>query len=62
MGWDPPTGALLQVCEGDCDNDDECEGDLICFQRSRGEAVPGCNSDSLGDTTRDLFVDVCVSP
>jgi len=40
----PPLGE----CEGDCDNDDDCIGDLKCFHRSRTEAVPGCLS---GDST-----------
>jgi hypothetical protein len=31
----------LGLCQGDCDNDDECLGDLICFQRN-GETIPGC--------------------
>ena len=28
VGWEP--SEVLQRCQGDCDNDDECEGDLIC--------------------------------
>ena len=35
------------LCEGDCDNDEDCEGDLICFQREPYDPVPGCQgSDS----------------
>jgi cullin-associated NEDD8-dissociated protein 1 len=30
------------VCHGDCDDDSQCQGELKCFQRSEGEAVPGC--------------------
>lgn len=26
----------------DCDNDDECAGNLVCFQRDEFEDVPGC--------------------
>lgn len=29
-------------CEGDCDSDDDCFGDLVCFQRTALEPVPGC--------------------
>ena len=34
----------LNLCEGDCDNDDECEGDLICFYNDNQDTnVPwGC--------------------
>ena len=32
----------LGECQGDCDNDAECAGDLICFKRSANEVVPGC--------------------
>jgi hypothetical protein len=30
------------ACHGDCDEDSDCIGDLVCFQRDSGEAVPGC--------------------
>jgi hypothetical protein len=39
----------LKVCEGDCDDDDDCEGDLICHYRDKNDPnpVPGCSgSDS----------------
>lgn len=29
-------------CQGDCDNDDECEGDLACYQSDGDTAIPGC--------------------
>ena len=35
-------GDIMGVCECDCDNDSECVGDLICFQRSSKHVVPGC--------------------
>lgn len=41
-------------CEGDCDNDDECDGELICFQKNDGEpgrdSVPGCKGEDLSRT------------
>ena len=30
-------------CSGDCDSDDDCEEGLVCFQRSKGQYVPGCS-------------------
>ena len=32
----------LQACQGDCDDDADCSGDMICFQRNGNEIVPGC--------------------
>ena len=34
-------------CEGDCNSDDDCVGDLVCFKKGKGEegdtnVVPGC--------------------
>eukprot|EP00542_Grammatophora_oceanica_P009589 CAMPEP_0194032074 /NCGR_PEP_ID=MMETSP0009_2-20130614/5103_1 /TAXON_ID=210454 /ORGANISM="Grammatophora oceanica, Strain CCMP 410" /LENGTH=578 /DNA_ID=CAMNT_0038672413 /DNA_START=262 /DNA_END=1998 /DNA_ORIENTATION=+ len=47
-------------CEGDCDDDNQCEDDLVCFQKERGEtgvhAVGGCLGD---DTSR---TDWCTLP
>ena len=34
-------GELLE-CEGDCDKDRDCKGNLVCFQRNRNTPVPGC--------------------
>jgi hypothetical protein len=45
---------ILGKCEGDCDNDSECSGDLICFQRSGFTLVPDC----LGQGVKD--VDYCI--
>ena len=28
--------------QGDCDNDDDCEGNLVCFQTEKVKIVPGC--------------------
>ena len=38
-------GPLLNECEGDCDNDDDCAGDLVCFQQDDDEPVPGCSGN-----------------
>lgn len=47
-----PCGA----CQGDCDFDSHCEGDLICHQRDGFAAVPGCEGDGVGDA------DYCIHP
>ena len=40
--WDPLH--LLGHCQGDCDKDEDCAGDMICFFDSTGTGfVPGCN-------------------
>ena len=39
-----PEGVFpLGQCEGDCDEDDDCQGALVCFPRDDYEAVPGCS-------------------
>jgi hypothetical protein len=54
-----PTSAYpLKVCQGDCDNDDECEGNLKCFERSGQESIPGCT----GLSSRWSGIDFCYDP
>ena len=38
---------FLSECEGDCDVDSDCIGDLICYQRYQTESVPGCEGDGV---------------
>ena len=48
---------LCGLCEGDCDDDSSCEGDLVCVSRSGYSAVQGCTGEG---GARDLFdKDVC---
>lgn len=48
------------MCEGDCDWDADCAGDLKCFRRTHtAESVPGCISGGAGDTP---YTDYCWSP
>ncbi len=48
---------LCGLCEGDCDSDSACEGDLVCIQRQGYEAVKGCTGEG-GE--RDVYAkDVC---
>jgi glucose/arabinose dehydrogenase len=41
-------------CEGNCATDDECQGDLVCFQKDAGvpgvDSVPGCIGSDLSKT------------
>jgi len=33
----------LQLCEGDCDYNSNCEAGLVCFGRNGYSPIPGCN-------------------
>jgi hypothetical protein len=33
----------LGLCQGDCDSDEDCLDELVCFQRDYLERVPGCS-------------------
>ena len=44
------TFEVLGQCQADCDNDDECIGDLTCFHRNSGagdQPVPGCDNTDV---------------
>ena len=47
-------------CEGDCDTDEDCEGNLICFHRDKHEYkdVPGCSGGSRDGSRTDY----CIAP
>ena len=47
----------LQLCQGDCDNDGECAGDLGCFQRGRNQAVYGCSGGLEDGSSADFCYD-----
>jgi len=52
FGASPDTlkkGKKLQMCEGDCDSDDDCEGGTTCYQRSGTPTVPGCSGEGKKD-------------
>ena len=61
-------GNVLGNCQGDCDNDSHCEGDLLCWQRAADdiEPIPGCNGDlsALDDAYTDVATgnDFCYDP
>jgi len=46
----------LDLCEGDCDYDDECMGSLECFQRTGFTHVPGCYGAGVSGS------DYCITP
>lgn len=56
FGKDPVN--KLGHCAGDCDNDDECAGDLVCHQRDGTANVPGCGG--YGPTYGVSNYDYCV--
>jgi len=51
--FQPEARYPLQACEGDCDSDDDCAGDLKCFKRKSAPLVPGCSG------TPRLNIDYC---
>ena len=57
-GASPTDYIPLAMCEGDCDYDSDCKGDLKCFQRDGDESVPGCEDSEYATT----LYDYCVSP
>jgi hypothetical protein len=62
-GTPPLTHSSLGECQGDCDNDSDCEEDLICLQRTKNEAVPGCwFGDQDGSETDYCIVATATEP
>mmetsp|Transcript_20396 Transcript_20396/g.44559 ORF Transcript_20396/g.44559 Transcript_20396/m.44559 type:complete len:942 (-) Transcript_20396:165-2990(-) len=51
------TAYPYDLCEGDCDSDEDCVPGLICYQRSGFDSVPGCSGGGDGDRED---VDYCV--
>lgn len=59
--WTPRDAYPLGICEGDCDGDYDCEGELVCHQRDMDVSgklghVPSCAGRDT--TTRDY----CIRP
>jgi len=54
LGVEP--SVTLGLCEGDCDNDSDCEAGLECFQRDGLETVPGCGGSGTS------AYDYCIEP
>ena len=51
----PSSAFPLQECQGDCDNDNDCDTGLECFQRDGTTPVPGCAGE--GRRNRDYCYD-----
>jgi hypothetical protein len=55
----PNFTGLLGRCQGDCDDDDDCQVGLMCFQRLEGNiAVPGCDGGEEDDTRSDYCIPI----
>jgi hypothetical protein len=52
----PSKAYPLGLCEGDCDGDSDCAGDLVCHQTTGRNSVPSCVGRSPADT------DYCIRP
>jgi hypothetical protein len=57
----PSSAFPLKKCQGDCDNDGDCAGDLVCFQRRAYQAVPGCSGGTSDSTVTDYCVESSTS-
>lgn len=62
----PPEAFPMNMCEGDCDEDADCSGNLICYQRDDIDTalIPGCDGtpDVDGsDYCCDTSFEGCVS-
>ena len=53
---EPADAFPLGRCEGDCDEDDDCAEDLVCFKRDDFEEVYGCSGAGESGT------DYCYEP
>jgi len=53
-GGNPKKGETLGLCEGDCDDDDDCQEGLVCFKRKELDPVRGC--DGKGTWSKDYCV------
>lgn len=56
--WNPASAFPLDLCQGDCDSNSDCAENLICFQRGKYQAVPGC----LGGERDPSATDYCAPP
>jgi len=56
---DPAELFPLGLCTGDCDDNLDCEGGLICFERDGFEGVPGCTGKGVFNKVSQLTVPIC---
>ena len=51
------------MCQGDCDDDSDCAGNLRCFERDNlALTPPGCSKQIDGEATVDSNDDFCYDP
>lgn len=48
----------LDKCQGDCDVDADCKGNLICFHRQAYQSIPGCQGGDTNERTTDYCIDL----
>lgn len=56
------SGTRMGHCQGDCDTDSDCMGELKCFQRSGYTAVPGCSGSGTSNWDYCIFPPLDSSP
>lgn len=59
LGADADQKGKLELCQGDCDTDDGCAGNLQCFQRDGFTIPPGCSG---GGGVGEEIYDYCYDP
>jgi len=63
LKWIGHNAKNLDKCQGDCDKDSDCVGDLVCWKRGKSDssAIPGCSGDLLAidDANNDPGTDYC---
>ena len=52
----------LQLCQADCDDDDDCDVGLYCFVRDSKEAVPGCSGEEESESGKDYCAAIVTVP
>lgn len=55
---EPSANFPLSACQADCDDDEDCEGTLVCMHRDATEVVPGCIGTGNSFSGRDF----CIQP
>ena len=56
-----PAPSPLNRCEGDCDSSSDCAGSMICYNRNRGDSVPGCAFNTIvGGMDIEEDTDLCI--
>jgi len=60
IGWNPQRrGVRMGLCQGDCDNNSDCAGDLICSRVLADKTMSQCQ---LGTNEMRTNFDVCINP